>query len=291
MVEYRIYPKLGLRKKYLIIVYVGDVVRGIVEAAESPNTVHQTYFLNHPEVVTTKDVIQTIGRAMGKPWGLLLPVPIPVIRFFAPLPELVYHFLRIRPPMTRDKAREIAQRFWVADPSKAKRDFNWEAHYGLLAGMQQTICTYRAEQEELRVMPLEKGPMLWMKYVFYATLIGAVIETISYLGRFYTFSPWWAVFVIIVGAFGLSLGTLAVVVRQTSVLKQFLVGTIAAGAVEAMNALHLLPYFSWQFAPQWPFGITNSWVRSLVLGMAGGVFLLMVNASMRYFYKRRLRLG
>jgi dihydroflavonol-4-reductase len=125
VVENRLQPKLGIKKKYLVPVYVGDLVRGMIEAAHSNNTLNQTYFLNHPDIHTTRSVVKTMATAMGKPFGLMIPVPLLLVSLFAPVAELIYHFNRLRPRMTRDKAREIAERFWVVDPLKAKKDFGW----------------------------------------------------------------------------------------------------------------------------------------------------------------------
>jgi nucleoside-diphosphate-sugar epimerase len=291
MVGIRLQPKLGIKKKYLVMVYVGDLVRGIVEAAESNSTVNQTYFLNHPEVLTSKDVIKTIARAMDKGFGLMLPVPLFILRLIAPFTELLHHFSRNRPQMTRDKAREVAQRFWIADPSKAKRDFGWEAKATFLDGMKKTIPAYRAEKSELSAMPLEKGIVFWLKYLLSAIFVGVIFETISCCGRFYEYHPWWAVFVIILGAYGFGLGTVAMLLRKTGALLHFFIGTILAGAVELMNHFKIIPYIYWEFAANWPFGITNVWVNSIVLGTFGGIFIIIVGAIMRLLYKRRLRLG
>jgi len=285
----RLQPVLGLEPKYTVMVYVGDLVRGMVEAAEAETTLSQTYFLNHPEALTTRRVVETIARAMGKAQGIRIPVPIFLMRLAAPLAELVHHFNRERPPVTRDKVRELAQRFWVADPSKARRDFGWHAEHDLLHGMQATTQHFLEEERQLRQMPLEGRLSLWLKYLAVGVVLGGLIEIISALGRFYTFTPPWLVFFAVLCLFGLTLGTLAMWLRTRGGLLQFLVGTTLTAAAEALNALGVIQ--AWQFAPGWPFGITNEWARSLVLGFAGGVFILVVNAVMRGLYKRRLRMG
>jgi nucleoside-diphosphate-sugar epimerase len=286
-----IQPVLGLKPKYAVMVYVGDLVRGMVEAAEAETALNQIYFLNHPEVLTTKAVTQTIARAMEKPKGIRFPVPILVMRLAAPLAESVHHFTRERPPVTRDKVRELSQRFWVSDPSRAKRDFGWEAEHDLLHGMQITTKRFFDEARALRQMPLESRLSLWLKYLVVAIALGSLIEIISALGRFYSFTPPWLVFLVVLGGFGLALGTLSMWLRTRSDLVQLLVGTVLVGAAEALNVLGLTQIPGWQFTPGWPFGITNDWLRAFVLAFAGGISVLVVNAVMRSLYKRRLRLG
>ncbi len=95
----------------------------------------------------------------------------------------------------------------------------------------------------------------------------------------------------IVGGFGVALCTLAMLLRQRSGLVQFLIGTVVTGAAELANALGLTGSLGWTFTPGWPFGIDDPYLRSLVLGAAGGLIVLLVNAIMRGFYRRRLRVG
>ena len=61
--------------------------------------------------------------------------------------------------------------------------------------------------------------------------------------------------------------------------------------MELLNALNLTSAVRWVFAPGWPAGIHAPIIRALVLGLAGGVFVLLVNAIMRSLYRRRLRFG
>lgn len=178
-----------------------------------------------------------------------------------------------------------------ADPSKAKRDFGWVAQHDFLHGMQNTTQYYFDVQRQNLQMPLESGLSRWLKYLAIAVLLGGLIEISSTTGGFYKLDPAWFVFVIVFGAFGLSLGTLAMLLRMQSALVQFLVGSLLAGTVELANVFHPVPNVRWDFAVGWPFGITSPIWRSVLLGMAGGAFVLIVNAIMLALYKRRLRLG
>ncbi len=291
IVENRLQPKLGIMKKYLVMVYVGDLVEGIIAAAESPKSLNQIYFLNHPEVLTAKTAIRTIARAMNKSFGLLLPTPLFLMRLIAPFSELIYHFTRERPQMTRDKAREISQRFWVANPAKAREDFGWEAKNSLLEGMRKTIPVYRQEQKELRDRPLDKGLMQVIKYLIVAIVIGVILETISNLAGFYTFNTPWGILVISVGVIGIGFGLLSLALKKCNWVVQFIIGTVIAGAIELLNYLNMLPVIHWEFTAGFPLGITDPWIRTIVLAFPGGLMIIVLNMIMRSFYKKRLRLG
>ena len=282
----RLHPILGILPKYIVAVYVEDLVRGMADAVESQETIGRTYFLNHPEILSASDVINSIARGMDKPAGLPFPVPLVLLQLAAPFAELIHRFTRGRPKMTRDKAREVSQRFWVASPGAAERDFGWRAHNNMEEGMRPTTKAWRAAAVELQTMALED--IRWAKYLIVASILGGLTEAVSHLGRFYEFNPGWLVWVVIFGAFGLALGSLAMLLRRASGLLQFLSGTVLAGSAEALNVAVL---HTWTFAPGWPLGITDGYVRAAVLGPAGGVFVLIVNAIMRSLYKLRLRMG
>lgn len=288
MVERRIHPILGIMKKYVVMIHVEDLVRGIIGAAESAVTPGKIYFLNHPKILTTAEVTRTMAAAIDRPFGLPLPTPTFIFKLAAPVAELAYEITRDRPSTTRDKAVEISQRFWLADPSRAREDFGWTAKLDLLEGMRRTMKYYQGEQQELHTMSRDKPFVLWLKFIATGMLIGTIIETLSYLNRFYAFTPWWLVFVIALGGFGVLLGTLALLLRRKSDLVQFIIPTLFVGAVEAINVAWLN---AWVFAPGWPFGINDPWVRSAALGIPGGLVVLIINAVQRRIYQKRMRLS
>jgi hypothetical protein len=291
LAAHRLQPVVGLRSKHTVMVYVGDLVKGIVDVALEESAVNQIYFLNHPEVVTTREVIKAVGEAMGKSWGIRFPVPILFMRLAAPLAEWFYQIVRGRPAITRDKVRELAQRHWLSDSSRAERDFGWRAEHDLLRGMRRTTRGYLETQRELSEMPLEREGPLWMKYWLSGTLLGGVVEALSAWGGVAQFEPPWAVYLVVLGYFGLVLGSLANLLRRKDVLVQFLAGGLLQGALELLNGLELMPLLSWHYAPGWPFGVTSVWARAAILSLTGALFVVAINAWMRYLYKRRLRLG
>jgi dihydroflavonol-4-reductase len=288
IVEYRIQPKLGLSTKYSNAIYCGDLVEGIVAAAESKNAIGQTYFLNNAELLTSKSIVKKIGIAMNKGAGLSIPVPSFMVKAAAPLAELEYYFNTRRPKMTKDKALEVTQKYWLADPSKAQRDFGWVAKHNMVEGLRKTLVPYFAQKKALRDMSLESSSVLWIKYFVTALALGCLVEALSHLGAFYEFTPWWMIIVIIVGAFGLLFASLAKALRRQSSLVQFIVGALSAGSIELINKLGIIHDYYWVFAPGWPLGITNSWIRTAVLGLPGGIFIILLNFLMGLSYKTRL---
>lgn len=290
-VEQGLLPVLGEDEKLVVMVYVKDLVEGMVSAAESPTSVGKIYFLNHPEMLTGRDVPEAIAAAMGKEGGREVRVPLGLVHLIAPLAEWQARFSRQRPAMTRDKARELSQPYWLADPGRAQRDFGWAAEHSLAEGMVPTVAAYRAEQAAVREMALEKPGIRWAKYVLSGSAVGVIIEILSAVGRFYTFQPAWAVLVAIFGGFGAALGTVAMLLRRQGAAVQFLAGSAVMGGAEYLNEKGKMPAIGWKFKPGWPLGIKKPMLRVFVLAGAGGIVVLLVNAIMRALYRRRLRLG
>lgn len=137
-------------------------------------------------------------------------------------------------------------------------------------------------------MELESNGVLWTKYCVTGLLLGCVVEAIALIGAFYEFYPWWLILVIIVGAFGLLFGSLAMALRKQSSLVQFIVGAVVAGTIELVNKLGIIHDYYWVFAPHWPLGINNAWIRTAVLALPGGIFILLLNYLMRLSYQARL---
>ena len=157
--------------------------------------------------------------------------------------------------------------------------------------MVPTVRAWQAARRDLVARAGDSPRGAWLKTVTIATLLGALIEITSRIGGFYAFDPPAGVLAIVLGAFGLALGSLAHLLRPLCPAVKFVIGWVVAGAVEAANVAGVVPGLSWTFAPGWPLGIDSEAWRSVVLGAAGGAFILLVEAIVTALYRRRLRLG
>jgi len=286
--ELRIHAVTGFRKRYTGMIYAPDLVEGIVAAARHPKTVGETYFLANPENYSVRDVMKTIGKAVGKPWGLPVPVPLFVFRTIAIFFELLYLFSRKTPIPSRDKVRDLAQIYWLCTPQKAQEDFGWKAKTSLLDGMKATNDYYREEQRKLREMPGESKDILWLKYFFVSLGLGVLTEGLSAFGNLYEFQPWWLVFGVVLVIWGMVVGSIAMVIRRRGFLVQYIPGFVLLFGAELLNHYYL---HSWEFHGGAFFGITNPVVRAGVLGVVAGFLFPIINALMKQFYKIKLRLG
>ncbi|MEW6351773.1 MAG: NAD(P)-dependent oxidoreductase [Thermodesulfobacteriota bacterium] len=123
------------------IVYVQDLVEGILAAAMSERSVGETYFLANPFPVVWREFSMQVAEALGKnPWTI--PVPVPVLRVAALGGDLVKRLTGATPLMRSEKLDEMRQLAWVCAAEKASRDLGWEATTPLREAIDKTSRWY-----------------------------------------------------------------------------------------------------------------------------------------------------
>lgn len=137
-------PMVGFREKYVSLIHVTDLVRGIVLAGESANSVSETYFISSKQVYGWKEVGETARRILGKK-AFRLRLPEFAIYVIAAGAELVASFSSAAALINFEKARDMVQDYWTCDSTKAKKDFGFEQQLTLEEGIRRTVQWYRAE--------------------------------------------------------------------------------------------------------------------------------------------------
>ncbi|HEV8510931.1 MAG TPA: NAD(P)-dependent oxidoreductase [Gemmatimonadales bacterium] len=142
MIKAGLAPRLGFRSKTASLIYVGDVVRGMVAAAESPDSVGKTYYLADPHPYPQNELVGAMANAMGKRLRIPVVVPHVMLTLVATFAEWGHHLNHKRPMLTRDKVRELKQRWWVVTPAAAVRDLHWSPQVGLRDGMARAVADW-----------------------------------------------------------------------------------------------------------------------------------------------------
>ncbi len=134
---------VGPWERQLSMIYVGDAVAGLVAAAAAPSTRGRTYCLAHPTPVTWGDFAGAVGRALGRE-PRLMSVPSPAAHAIALGAETWAWLRRSSALLNREKIRELVQRRWVCDPSRATNEFGFDPQFGIDLGVSATAAWYRA---------------------------------------------------------------------------------------------------------------------------------------------------
>jgi len=135
-------PVVGFGEKYISLIHVTDLVRGIVMAGESERSAGETYFISSKEVYGWKQVGAITRRALGR-GALTLRIPEAGVYVIAAFAEFFGLFSPKPTLINFEKARDMVQDYWTCDASKAKRDFGFEQEISLESGIQQTVAWYK----------------------------------------------------------------------------------------------------------------------------------------------------
>ena len=288
LVRMGLMPRVGLGTKTASFVEVRELVSGMIAAAESDASLGKTYFLSDPRPYRQEEVIEQVADAMGTRVRIPVVTPAALLRVAGLVSEWARLFNRQRPRITRDKAREVAARNWGCSAAAAKADFGWESRTSLEDGMRAAVEDWVTRDKSEQVGEFEPLGDRARKTYLIAVLFGSLIEISAAQAQWYRFDPWWLSILVAVLGFGGMCGTVALVGRRWKTWVVFLVAYLLGFGAELANELAL---DLWEFNPA-SFGrIPGPWLRPLVLGIPVGLLPVAVNASVRAFYRLRLREG
>jgi dihydroflavonol-4-reductase len=135
-------PVFGDGAMQLSLIHVEDLASAIIAAGTSDGVIGHTYYVNHPEVVTSAEMVRAIGRTVGRDVRLL-PLPEWVARTALTATGAWAAFWRQRTILRADKANEFFQEAWTGDPSAFIAATGWAPQYDLARGLPQTAAWYR----------------------------------------------------------------------------------------------------------------------------------------------------
>lgn len=142
MVDKRICPIIGDGEKPKIsMVYVKDVVQGILKAAEQTTPGVHTYFLTDGTPHTWNEIRKTTTMVLGKK-NVPIYVKPRLVQKLAGTLEKAASFFGIYPVLNREKAKEMVLE-WTCSSEKAKKELGYDPQYTLEEGISRTIHWYQ----------------------------------------------------------------------------------------------------------------------------------------------------
>jgi nucleoside-diphosphate-sugar epimerase len=140
MVKKGFYPHWG--KCYYSLLYVDDLVRGLISAAEEKEAEGGVYFLSDGKIYSNEDIVNEIAKVLDTKL-VKMRIPRPVMSVLVGIGEKMGRGASI---INRDKLRELNYIHWTCDSSKAGRDFRFVPQVGLKEGIKWTADWYRIHQ-------------------------------------------------------------------------------------------------------------------------------------------------
>lgn len=120
-------------------VYVGDVARAALLAAERPVASGSVYYITDGRCYSYADMAGVGARLIGH-----RPVRVRIPRWALRAAGWTSErLLRMGPVFSRDKATELTQECWACSSDKARAELGFEAEYSLERGMGEAFRWYR----------------------------------------------------------------------------------------------------------------------------------------------------
>ena len=136
MIKKGFYPDWG--KCYYSLLYVDDLVQGILLSAEKEKAEGEIYFLSGTEFYKGTEIAEAISSVLNVEVRQLR-IPKFVMPLFAYIGERVNRHGIIN----RDKVRELRYSHWICDARKAREEIGFQTRATLKDGVQWTADWYR----------------------------------------------------------------------------------------------------------------------------------------------------
>lgn len=142
MVNKGLATQVGLKTKQISMVYIDDLIQGLILAATKDIATHQTYFITSDEILTYEELIQAVAQALDKQ-PLKIPIPHFLLHGIAGVLEFITIFQQKVPPLNREKAKEMTQEAWICTSEKARKELGYQAQTFIQEGTKKTVNWYK----------------------------------------------------------------------------------------------------------------------------------------------------
>ena len=135
-------PVFGDGSMELSAIYAPDLAQALALAGTLPTVLGQAWYVNHPEVRTSAELVRLVGATMGRKVRII-PLPEILARGILTVTGGVARLLDRPTILNADKANEFYQPAWTADPTPFMQATGWRAEHDLEAGLAATYRWYR----------------------------------------------------------------------------------------------------------------------------------------------------
>ncbi len=131
-------------KQRFSMIYVDDLVCGMMMAARSDRSAGRIYYITSPRSYSWDELIAAVQPVLGLKRIYRLLLPKPLVFAVGTVIGSVGSFCKKAPLINRDKANELVQDFWVCSSGQAETDLGFTAETTLEEGVAKTIAWYRS---------------------------------------------------------------------------------------------------------------------------------------------------
>jgi nucleoside-diphosphate-sugar epimerase len=124
------------------IVHGDDCARALVAVLEREGPSGHHWFVDDGAVHSPEDLARHVGASVGRD-PRVFRVPLPVLWTAAIVNEAGSRLLGRPAVLTRDKVRELSQRWWACDSGPLQAEVGWAPEIGFAEGAAATAAWYR----------------------------------------------------------------------------------------------------------------------------------------------------
>jgi len=114
--------------RYTSIVFVKDLIAGLLLAAKKEEAIGQTYFMCNDDFYAIRDLEDEIAAVLGKNLRTLR-LPVQLAFLVASVFDLVGKMTGRAPLLNLDKLRELKATHWICDNRKAKQELGFSTNF------------------------------------------------------------------------------------------------------------------------------------------------------------------
>jgi len=136
-----ILPTLGRKERMYSIIYVKDLVRGMIAAAHSACQ-NETFYIANAAPISWKDFMSETTLLLGKKRMKKIFIPQTLAWFLAELSEMRIRSSKRKNIFNRDKFREMSFPVWTCSVEKSQDLLHFQTQFPFKTAMQETIRWY-----------------------------------------------------------------------------------------------------------------------------------------------------
>ncbi|MFQ5450620.1 MAG: NAD-dependent epimerase/dehydratase family protein [Nitrospinaceae bacterium] len=137
--------QMGNSAREVSLIYIKDLVRAMVRAATRPPEKENIFFITDGQAHAWTDVVHTVADIL-KTRPKTIVIPEGGLTLIALGLEFVSMFTAKAPLLDRQRMIDIRQSSWTASPKKFFAQYNFQPHYDLRKGMEETLDWYKKHQ-------------------------------------------------------------------------------------------------------------------------------------------------
>jgi nucleoside-diphosphate-sugar epimerase len=139
-----ILPLLGRKDRQYSVIYVTDLVRGMLAAASS-RCQNETFYIANPEPIAWEKFMRTASQLMGIKQMRKIIVPEMLAWFLAELAEIHIRFFKKKAIFNRDKFHEMQFPFWTCSAIKSRSMLHFKPLFPIEIALSETIRWYQEQ--------------------------------------------------------------------------------------------------------------------------------------------------